>query len=586
MRVRRTLSQWHLGLALLALVALAGCSANRPVGFRPVLLAPAAPAPSSELFEAAPPPVEVTIYGGEIPAVLDIPAQRLPPPSGAEPLIRLAEARFQEGRRLFRTGSMENARREFDLAVDTLLAGETEGPGRMDLERKLSELAEAIHQYDISGLGGNVPEAEPAFEQSPLEEIPELTFPIDPKIRDQVSEQLKATVSQLPLVVNDDVLRYVDYFSKGRGRKALLNGLQRMGRFRAMIRKVFDEQGIPQELIHLAQAESGFSPRAVSRKQATGMWQFILSRGREYGLARTTLIDDRLDPEKATRAAARHLSDLYHQFGDWYLAMAAYNCGPLCVARAVERTGYADVWELRRRNVLPKETSNYVPIILAMAIIAKSPSQYGIDALEADSALEYSTVELSAQTHLALIADITDRSLAEVRELNPALRTAVAPADYPVHVPPGTGPAVLSALELVPAAKRATWRLYRVSEGDTLTSIARVYKITSKQVSAANPSVGEIPEPGDLLIVPAAAPKRQVARSATKEPAAPKAPAAKPAVAKAAPAKQRSTTASAKQTPAAKKAAGQQPAAKKAAPPGTALAATRPSGGSSTVTAR
>src|SRR5437764_9724710 len=132
-----------------------------------------------------------------------------------------------------------------------------------------------------------------------------------------------------------------------------------------MIRRIFDQEGVPQELIHLAQAESGFLARAKSRKAAVGMWQFLAWRGREYGLDQTAYSDDRLDPEKATQAAARHLHDLYNEFGDWYLAMAAYNCGPGCVERAVQRTGYADFWELRAHNALPRETQNYVPLILA-----------------------------------------------------------------------------------------------------------------------------------------------------------------------------------------------------------------------------
>jgi membrane-bound lytic murein transglycosylase D len=607
MKVRLTPSRWHLSIALLVLVAFAGCSATRPAGYRTFFLPPAAQVVESADLDPAPVRMEATYYAHEMPAVLDDPARRLAPPSTTDPLSRRAEARFQEGRRLFRAGLMEQARREFDRAIDILLSGPEPGPGRHGLERKLSELAEAIHQYDISGLGANEPGAEPAFDQSPLEEIPELTFPIDPKLRDQVSEQLKATVSQLPLVVNDDVLRYINYFSSGRGRKTLLNGLKRAGRFRTMIRRIFDEEGVPQELIHLAQAESGFSPRAVSRKRATGMWQFMLWRGQEYGLMRTKAADDRLDPEKATRAAARHLRDLYHEFGDWYLAMAAYNCGPLCVERAVERTGYADVWELRRRSVLPKETSNYVPIILAMAIIVKSPAQWGIEAVEVEAPLEYSTVELDAPTHLALIADIADRSPAEIRELNPALLTNVAPARFAVHVPAGSGPAVLSALELIPAARRTSWRLYRVTEGDTLTSIARLHKTTSKQVAAANASAGEVPEAGSLLIVPAPEQRRQTASAASKPPGTAKAPAKKRTIAKApakkqtvakAPAKKRTIAkAPAKKqiiakAPAKKQTVAKAPAKKPAvaktvtAPIGTALAATRPSAKQSSGVAR
>src|ERR1700728_1568011 len=144
--------------------------------------------------------------------------------------------------------------------------------------------------------------------------------------------------------------------------------------------------------------------------------------------------DDRLDPERATRAAAKHLHDLYAMFGDWYLAMAAYNCGPGCVQRAVERTGYADFWELRRLNALPKETSNYVPVILAMTIMAKNAKDYGLDHLEMEPALEFDTIEMQTATHLALVADAVERPLSELRELNPALVRSMAPAGYSIHV--------------------------------------------------------------------------------------------------------------------------------------------------------
>jgi membrane-bound lytic murein transglycosylase D len=465
--------------------------------------------------------MEPSLYAHEAPSFLE-PGGNIPGPSAVEPLLRRAEARFENGRRLYRAGQMEAARREFDRAIDTLLAGAPDAAARQELARKLGELTEAIHQYDLSGLGAAEPAGEPSVQSSPLEEIPEPTFPIDPKLRDQVAEQLKVTVSQLPLELNDDVLRYINYFSSNRGRRILLYGLARAGRYRPMIQRIFDEVGIPQELIHLAQAESAFSPRAVSRRKAAGVWQFVLSRGREYGLTRTSSVDERLDPEKATRAAARHLRDLYTEFGDWYLAMAAYNCGPVCVENAVERTGYADVWELRRRNALPRETANYVPIILAMVIMSKNPAQYGLPEVQTDPPVEYSTVDLDAPVHLQLIADITERPLSEIRELNPALLSAVAPAGYALRVPVGAGGAILSALELIPAAHRTAWRLHRVAEGDTLDSVARLYRITRQQLAAVNPSAGGC-EAGSMLIVPAPAPPVRTAvraRASVKKPAA------------------------------------------------------------------
>ncbi len=515
MTARRSTLPWSGSFLPLALLAFSGCTISRPQSYRTAFLPPVERPPEMEALAANPPAVEQSLYAHETPGFLLEPNPHLPRPSAVESLLRRADARYDSGKRLYRAGQTEAARREFDRAIDTLLTGATDPGGRQDLEEKLADLTEEIHQYDLSGLGAADQASEPAFDGSPLEQIPEPTFPIDPKLRDQVAEQLKATVSQLPLEVNDDVLRYINYFSSVRGRKTLLYGLQHAGRYRPMIQRIFDEVGIPQELIHLAQAESAFSPRAMSRKKAAGMWQFVAWRGQEYGLVRTTTTDDRLDPEKATRAAARHLRDLYTEFGDWYLAMAAYNCGPVCVENAVERTGYADLWELRRRNVLPKETANYVPIILAMVIMSKNPAQYGLGDVEAEPPMEYSTVELDAATHLQLIADITERPVSEIRDLNPALLSTVAPAGYALYVPVGTGGAVLSALELIPPSQRTAWRLYRVAEGDTLDSVARLYRTTRQQLTAANPSVDDACEPGGMLIVPAPpAAARPPARSA------------------------------------------------------------------------
>ena len=236
------------------------------------------------------------------------------------------------------------------------------------------------------------------------------------------------------------------------------------------------------------------------------MWQFVQFRGQEYGLMQGPGTDDRLDPEKATRAAAHHLHDLYATFGDWYLAMAAYNCGPGCVQRAVERTGYADFWELRRLNALPKETSNYVPLILALTIMSKNPKDYDLDHLDFDQPIEYESMDLDAPTNLALVADAADRPVSEIQDLNPALLKLTAPAGYQLRVPKGTLPSVMMALDLVPASHRGDWRIHRVLPGETLGDIAHRYSIGVASLTSANqrPNAGAA-EPGDLVVVPVAA---------------------------------------------------------------------------------
>jgi membrane-bound lytic murein transglycosylase D len=501
---------WPLALAASVLMGLSGCGASRP-GNAMVPAVPPTPEPVPLEVAAAPPEIGPTMAAHTEPSILRELSRPLAGPSPLTAVLERARARFEAGRRLYRAGQMADARREFDRTLAILLDADRRSPAeRAAVERLLGELAEAIYQYDISGLGGGAPDSEPVFEKSPLDEIPEPTFPIDPKLRNQVAEELKTTVSQLPLEITDEVLRYINYFSTERGRKILLAGLRNSGRYREMIQRIFDEEGIPQELIHLAQAESGFAPRAVSVKKAAGLWQFIGPRGREYGLYQTKITDDRLDPEKATRAAARHLKDLYNQFGDWYLAMAAYNCGPLNVEKAVARTGYADFWELRRRNVLPKETANYVPIILAMVIMAKNPGHYGLEGIEPAAPMMYSTIQLEADTSLELIGDIVERPVAELRAMNPALLTNVAPAGYFVHVPAGTSAAVQAALSTIPKEQRAVWRLHRVLEGESLAEIAGRYRTTADKIAALNPELDAGLAPGHLLIIPAAPPAKSV----------------------------------------------------------------------------
>jgi membrane-bound lytic murein transglycosylase D len=328
-----------------------------------------------------------------------------------------------------------------------------------------------------------------------------MTFPVDPKLKDRVRDQMAATVSQLPLAVNDSVLGYINYFSN-RGHGTIIAGIRRSGRFRPMIQRILDEEGLPPELIHLAQAESGFIPRAISRKAAGGMWQFVVFRGNQYGLTQTASTDERMDPEKATRAAARHLRDLYTEFGDWYLAIAAYNCGPGTVERAVERTGYADFWELRRRGVLPAETTNYVPIILAMTIMEKNAAEYGLENVLLDPPLVYDTVELASATSLALVADITETPLAEVAALNPAVLRSVAPGGFALHVPKGTGNAVLSALECVPADHRNSWRMHLVAPGETLAEVSKRYGVSSTSIASVNGLHAAEAAEGNRLMIP------------------------------------------------------------------------------------
>ena len=211
-----------------------------------------------------------------------------------------------------------------------------------------------------------------------------------------------------------------------------------------------------------------------------------------------------MDPEKATRAAAHHLHDLYSEFGDWYLALAAYNCGPNVVEDAVARTGYADFWELRSRGVLPAETTNYVPIILAMTIMEKYPGEYGLQNIQMDPPLEYDTLELGARTSMALISDITDTPLAELNDLNPSVLHGMMPADFAVHVPKGSGNQLMAGLETIPPEHRDSWRIHRLAPGETLAEVGKRYGITLNGLLSANHLQSADSDEGDRVIIPAA----------------------------------------------------------------------------------
>jgi membrane-bound lytic murein transglycosylase D len=271
-----------------------------------------------------------------------------------------------------------------------------------------------------------------------------------------------------------------------------------------MISRIFREEGVPQDLMFLAQAESGFQPLALSRMGARGMWQFMPWDGVHAGLQHNWWVDERQDPEKATRAAARLLKDLYNQFGDWYLAMAAYNSGPGTVQRAVQRTGYADFWELYRRNVLPGETRNYVPIILAMTIMAKNPTQYGLDHLTLDLPVPSDTVRIHYPIDLRLVAECTGSSTAVLQELNPSLLRMTTPKDmeFELHLPQGKAARFETEVASIPEDMRVSWRYHRVESGESLSEIARRYHTTATAIAEANNLAGNELVSESKLIIP------------------------------------------------------------------------------------
>jgi membrane-bound lytic murein transglycosylase D len=422
--------------------------------------------------------------------------------SEADDRLAQAEKHFNAGRQFYFQDNLANARREFDSAIEALMNAPESLPDHSRIERRLEELTDLIYRFDIEKLGAGQTEDAVVFDKAPIDEISHMTFGVDPNLAPKLKAELNQTASAIPLELSDPVLGFVHYFSTDRGRSILLAGFRRSGRYKALIERILTEEGVPQELIYVAQAESGFLPRAVSNKNAVGMWQFIAGTGALYNLGRTSASDDRLDPEKATRAAARYLKELYARYGDWYLAIAAYDCGAGAVDRAVERTGYADYWELLKRHALPKETASYVPIIVAMTIMAKNPNDYGLENIQLDSPVEYDSIQLTAPTNLNLVADATMQPLSEIQDLNPSLLRLLAPSGFQIHVPKGSAESAQAALESVPAANRQAWRLHHVQAGDTLQIIAKTYHLPPERIVAVNRATDSL-ESGDVLLIPA-----------------------------------------------------------------------------------
>jgi membrane-bound lytic murein transglycosylase D len=257
--------------------------------------------------------------------------------------------------------------------------------------------------------------------------------------------------------------------------------------------------------VYLSMIESAFKPRAVSRAGARGLWQFIAGTGKLYGLRQDYWVDDRFDPEKATRAAARHLKDLYDEFGDWYLAMAAFNAGPRRIERAIQRTGNRDFWTLAQKRYLPRETRSYVPLILAAAVIAKNPEAYGF-ARPAGTAMEYDVAELDHPVDLETAAKSAGTTVDEMKLLNPELRHWVTPLDresYPLKIPKGSRGAFDAALAAIPEDERVRFGAHVVERGDTLSKIARRYGTTIEALATANRMRSRtVIHPGQVLTVP------------------------------------------------------------------------------------
>ncbi len=308
--------------------------------------------------------------------------------------------------------------------------------------------------------------------------------------------------SDVPLVLNPQVERFLEAFtSTGEYRSRIARGLERSAAYLPMIREHFRAAGLPEDLSYLPLIESAFSPTAYSRARASGMWQFIASTARLYGLKVSSLLDERRDPERSTEAAVAHLADLYAQFGDWYLALAAYNSGAGNVRRAIRRSGSRDFWKLRR--YLPRETRNYVPAFIASVIVAKNPDLYGLE-VPGEREWEYETIEVPDALDLQFLATRLDLPLEELRRLNPAIRRDLTPARHTtrVRLPEGMASRARELLRSTPRSEWAPRVLHTVRRGESLSTIASRYGTSVRAIRRANGIRGSLIHPGQTLVVP------------------------------------------------------------------------------------
>jgi membrane-bound lytic murein transglycosylase D len=464
------------GFATLALL-LAGCDPTQSK----------IAVPSSQPQATA--PVEQKITPPPPPAPAAIPPEQVTKQHKIQQLIDEVEKAYAAGDADYLKGRLPEAKAEFDRAVDLMLTSGLDIKSEPQLQDEFDHVIDQVNGLEMEALkqgNGFAPKVEP----TPADVASDVTFEVkvDPNIVAKAKTELATTKSDLPLVVNDYVAGFINFFANSpRGHATLEHSFQRAGRYKAMIQRVMAEEGVPQDLIYLAVAESSFQPRAVNRKSgAGGMWQFMPHGN--YGLERNGYVDERFDPEKSTRSYARYMKYLYDQLGDWYLAMAAYDWGAGNVQRAVQKTGYADFWELYKRNNLPGETKNYVPEILAAIIIANHPTQYGFDDVTLDPPVLTDTVTINYSIDIRLASDLVNAPMDELLALNPSLLRMATPPDtsFDLHLPAGAAAVFQERVASIPVSKRNSWRYHRVTADDTLETVAHTYRVSPGELAAAN----------------------------------------------------------------------------------------------------
>jgi membrane-bound lytic murein transglycosylase D len=427
-------------------------------------------------------------------------------------LIALSNSHFDAGQAELLLGHLDSARNEFNKALDVLLESPFGARTEPRLREHFDRMVERISATELTSLAQGDGFAEKKYEPATIDDLLALsTFQPNASARTQetVAEDLQSTDHDIAIPLNSRVLSFVELFT-GRLRGYLQEGLSRGARFLPMIQDVFRAEGLPLDLAYVPLVESAFKPDALSRAKAKGMWQFMRGTALENGLKHDWYIDERAEPEKATRAAAKYLKTLYGMFGDWHLALASYNGGPGRVQAAIRRSGgVKDFWRLSSsRRYLPQETRDYVPLILAAMIVARNPGQYGMDVEPAPAGVpNFEKVTLPVAVDLRRVAEWAGTSVQAIQELNPELRrwtTPVRAKDYELRVPEGAGEAVREKLaDVGPDAANLTW--HTVRKGETLLSISRKLKVNRVDLADANYlSAKARVTPGQQLIVPRA----------------------------------------------------------------------------------
>jgi peptidoglycan lytic transglycosylase D len=444
-------------------------------------------------------------------------------------LIATSDRHFKAGQKELEQGHFEAAKQEFNRAIDVLLESAYGARTEPRIREHFDRLVDRISTYEVRALATGDGFTEKRYEPASIDQLLALstTFgtPAPPAdLKDTVESDLLEAKHDIPIPLNQRVLAYIDLF-QGRLHDFIEEGMKRGSKYLPMIQNVFRAEGLPLDLAYVPLVESAFKPNALSRVKAKGVWQFMAGTAAENGLRRDWYIDERSDPEKATVAAAKYLRTLSKLFdGDWHLALASYNGGPGRVQRAMNKTRIDDFWKLAEKpKALPRETREYVPMILAAIVIARNPAQYGFDFV-AEAPHNYDKVTLPRAVDLRRVAEWTATDIDEIQALNPELRrwtTPIKETDYELKVPTGTGDVVLAKLVDAPAVDLASLKYYTVKRGDTLALVARKMHVSKADLAEANDlRLTARVNPGQKLIVPHEATVLMAARTDRSTPPA------------------------------------------------------------------